>query len=210
MIEYFLNYYGRLLTAWREHIYLLMITMAVSIIISAVISFLIYRIPALTKVVVLILKIIYTIPSLAFFAILIPISGIGATTAIIALVSYALFFLVSSFLDGLQGIDPKVVEAGKAMGYSSFQLFIKVQLPLCMPSILNGIRLAAISTISISCIAYAIGAGGVGSILFEGMRQLSYIKIFWGAVLVVILNIIVNAIFLNLERYYIRRFHLDE
>lgn len=210
MIEYFLQYYTKLFSALSEHIYLLGMTLLFGVPISLILGFLIYHFRPFRTPVMFILKIIYTIPSLAFFAVLIPFSGLGTQTAIIVLVFYTLFFLVSHFLNGLNGIDAKVLEAGIAMGYSKWQLFWKVQLPIATPSLLSGIRISAISTISISCIAYAIGAGGLGSILFEGMRQISYVKILWGTIFVILLNIIVNTLLIRIERFYIKHMHLND
>jgi osmoprotectant transport system permease protein len=152
-----------------------------------------------------VLEVLYAIPSLAFFALLIPFTGLGTKTAVIVLICYSLFFLVRNFLGGLDDIDPLIKEAGRAMGYSPFWLFRKVELPLAMPAMIAGIRMACVSTTGIACIAYAIGAGGIGTILFEGMRQLSYVKIAWGALLAILLSAAVNNILLALERHFARR-----
>jgi osmoprotectant transport system permease protein len=151
------------------------------------------------------LEIFYATPSLAFFAFLIPFTGLGTGTAVIVLVCYSLFFLVRNFLGGLDDIDPLLKEAGTAMGYTPFELFRHVELPLAMPAFIAGVRMASVSTIGIACIAYAIGAGGIGTILFEGMRQLLYVNIIWGAILAILLSSVVNGALLALERRFARR-----
>lgn len=171
MIEYILNNYAILLELVFEHLQIVFISLSIGIIISLLISFLIYNIPFLYEPMMLVLRIIYTIPSLALFAFLIPITGNGSKNAIIVLSIYTLFFLVNNFLNGLYGIDEEVMLSAKAVGYTAFQKFKEIQLPLALPSIVTGIRLADISTIGIACIAYTIGAGGIGSILFEGMLK---------------------------------------
>lgn len=209
MIDYLLHYYTRLLEVLGQHIYLLVIALAIGLLISLPLSAAIYRVKFLRGPVLVLLQILYTVPSLAFFAVLIPFTGLGSRTAILVLAAYSLFFLVRSFLDGLAGINPSIVEAGEAAGYSPWQLFRKIQLPLCMPSIIAGIRLAAISTVGIGCIAYAVAAGGIGSLLFEGMRQMSYVKILWGALLAIALSTAINLSLQRLERHFRRKMHLE-
>lgn len=205
MIAYLTRYYAHMLAAVWGHVELLGLALLIGVPIAFVLSFAIYRFNFLATPILVALEILYTIPSLAFFALLIPFSGLGIKTAVIVLASYSLFFLVRNFLAGLGDIDPLIVEAGRAMGYSPFRLFAKIQLPLAMPAVIAGIRLAAVSTIGIACIAYAIGAGGIGTILFEGMRQMSYVKIVWGALLAIILSVIVNNVMLAAERYFIQK-----
>jgi osmoprotectant transport system permease protein len=191
-----------MLRALYEHMEILALTLLFGMPISAALSFLIHRLNFLAAPVLVLLEIFYAIPSLAFFALLIPFTGLGTMTAVIALTCYSLFFLVRNFLEGLDAVDPLLKEAGKAMGYSPFKLFCKVELPLSMPAIIAGARVASVSTIGIACIAYAIGAGGIGTILFEGMRQLSYVKITWGAILAIILSSVVNSFLLAVERRF--------
>jgi osmoprotectant transport system permease protein len=202
MIAYVLNYYAHMLRAIYEHMEILAFTLLFGIPISAALSFLIYRMKFLAAPLLVLLEIFYATPSLAFFALLIPFTGLGIVTAVTVLVCYSLFFLVRNFLGGLDGIDPLIKEAGKAMGYSPLDLFCRVELPLAMPAMIAGVRVAAVSTIGIACIAYAIGAGGIGTILFEGMRQLSYVKITWGAILAILLSVTVNCLLLALERHF--------
>lgn len=205
MIAYFLRYHILLLTALWEHIEILCAALFFGILASVAVSFLVYRFKFLTAPVMVLLELLYTIPSLAAFALLIPFTGLGLKTAVIVLACYALFFLVRNFLAGLDSIDPLITEAGRAMGYSSWRLFWEIELPLAMPSIVAGVRLSSVSTIGIGCIAYAVGAGGIGTILFEGMRQMSYVKIIWGALLATGLSVTVNNLLLAAERSCIRR-----
>jgi osmoprotectant transport system permease protein len=202
---YLLNYYGYMLRAAASHIEMIALVMLFAIPLSAALSVLVHVFRFLTVPVITILEILYTIPSLAFFAILAPVSGLGVKTAVIVLVCYSLFFLVRNFLAGLEGIDPLIIEAARAMGYSRSGMFLKIELPLAMPALIAGTRLACLSSVGIACIAYAIGAEGIGSILFEGMRQMSYVKIAWGAILVITLSVAVNNLMAAAERYFARR-----
>lgn len=205
MIAYAARYYTHMLRAVWQHIELIAAAMLLGIGISLVLSFLAYRFRRLALPILVLMEILYAIPSLAFFAMMIPFSGLGVKTATIVLAAYSLFYLVRNFVEGLEGVDPAVVEAGRAVGYSSLQLFLKIELPLAMPAFVSGIRMAAVSTIGIACIAYAIGAGGIGTILFEGMRQMSYVKIAWGALLAIALAVVVNNLFLLAEAHFAKK-----
>ena len=205
MLAYAMRYYMHMLGALWGHAELLGLTLLLGVPIAALLSFLVYRFKFLNAPVMILLEILYTIPSLAFFALLIPISGLGVKTAVVVLTCYALFFLVRNFVAGLEGINPALVEAGRAVGYSPAQLFVRVELPLALPQAVAGVRMAAVSTTGIACIAYAIGAGGIGTILFEGMRQMSYVKILWGALLAIALSVAVNNALLLLQAYCTKR-----
>jgi osmoprotectant transport system permease protein len=205
MIAYLLSYYSNMSRALSGHVEILSLTLLFAVPISAAVTFLIYRHRALATPVLVALEVFYATPSLAFFALLIPFTGLGTKTAVAVLVCYSLFFLVRNFLGGLEDIDPLIKEAGIAMGYSPSELFRRVELPLALPAFIAGVRMASVSTIGIACIAYAIGAGGIGTILFEGMRQLLYVKIVWGAILAILLSTAVNNALLALERHFARR-----
>jgi osmoprotectant transport system permease protein len=205
MTAYLLNYHEYMLRAAAAHIGMIALVMVFAIPIAAALSVLVHVLRFPAAPVIVILEVLYTIPSLAFFAILVPVSGLGVKSAVIVLVCYSLFFLVRNFLAGLEGIDPLIVEAALAMGYSRAGMFLKIELPLAMPSLIAGTRLACMAVTGIACVAYAIGAGGIGAILFEGMRQMSYVKIAWGAIMVIALSVAVNNLMIAAERYFIRR-----
>ncbi len=151
--------------------------------------------------ILVLLGIIYTIPSLAFFALLIPIAGLGVKPAVIALVAYSQFILVRNIMAGFQSIDLSILQAGKGMGLGFLQMLWKIELPLALPVIIGGIRVAAISIIGITTIAAWINAGGLGVILFEGLYQNSVPKIFWGTCFVSVLAITMNQLLLWVEKY---------
>jgi osmoprotectant transport system permease protein len=136
--------------------------------------------------------VLYTVPSLSLLVLLIPFTGLSATTAIIALVIYAQLVLVRNTLAGLDGVDARTVEAATGMGMSSWQRLWRVELPLASPVILAGIRIATVATIGIGTIAAFINAGGLGVLLFEGVRTSNYDKIVAGALAVSLLAIVIN------------------
>ena len=204
MIDYLFQHHDRLLTALIQHLQIVGLTLFYSIILASVITLLIMRSKIISQIVVTTLGATYSIPSLALFAILIPVLGIGRNTAIVVLVLYNQFLLVRNFLAGFEAIDEALIEAATGMGMPSFTLLWKIKLPLAFPVIMAGIHLAVISTIGIAVIAATINAGGLGVILFDGLRTINMIKIIWGTILSASLAIIVNLL-LNGIQYLVNR-----
>jgi osmoprotectant transport system permease protein len=130
-------------------------------------------------------NVVQTIPSLALFGFLIPlpfIGGIGKRTAVVALVLYALLPILRNTLTGILGVDPAVVESAVAMGMTDRQRLFRVELPLAAPTILAGVRVAAVTTIGTATIAAAIGGGGLGVFIFRGLASVDSSQILAGAV----------------------------
>ncbi|HZK17605.1 MAG TPA: ABC transporter permease, partial [Anaerolineaceae bacterium] len=144
--------------------------------------------------------IIYTIPSLSLFVLLIPIFGLGTKPAIIALIAYAQLLLIRNWLVGLTTIEPAVLEAARAMGLNGWQRFWQVEFPLALPMLLAGIRLVALSSIGIGTMAAYINAGGLGVLLFQGVTTANYGKIFAGALAVTVLSFATSFFIRYLER----------
>jgi osmoprotectant transport system permease protein len=145
---------------------------------------------------------IYSVPSLAMFAILIPLTGLGKTTAIIVLVIYNQYLLLRNFLTGLHEVDKGVIEAATGMGMKKSQILLLVQIPLAKKALFTGIRLALVSTIGIATIAASINAGGLGTILFDGLRTMNTNKIIWGSILAAALAIFANGALNYVEKKF--------
>lgn len=163
-----------LLTLTREHIFLVLISTGSAVAAGVPIGILLTRYKRLQAPVLGIANIMQTVPSLALFGLLIPIpfiGGIGARTAIIALALYALLPVIRNTVTGILGIDPKLREAAVAMGMTDSQRLTMVELPLAMPVILTGIRVAVVISVGVATVAAAVGAGGLGTYIFRGLRQ---------------------------------------
>ena len=163
-----------MLTLTREHILLVFLSTASAVLIGLPLGILLTRIEKLRTPVLGFANIMQTVPSLALFGLLIPIpliGGIGARTAIIALALYALLPVIRNTVTGIIGIDPKLREASTAMGMTDWQQLKLVELPLAMPVILTGIRVAVVISVGVATVAAAVGAGGLGMYIFRGLRQ---------------------------------------
>jgi osmoprotectant transport system permease protein len=145
--------------------------------------------------------ILYTIPSLALFALLLPITGLGTDTAEIGLVSYTLLILIRNTVAGLDGVPADVKEAARGMGYTSGELLWRVEIPLALPVIVAGIRIATVTTIGLVTVTSLIGKGGLGFLMLAGFRNLyPEVAVLVGVVLSVALAVAADALLLVGQR----------
>lgn len=135
-------------------------------------------------------SLIYSVPSYAFFALLIPITGLGMKSAVIVLAFYSEYILLRTFITGIREIDSAYLEIAKGLGMTDQQIFIKVQLPLALPAIFSGLQIALASTMAIATIASTISAGGLGDLLFEGLQTGRVVPILWGTILTIALTLL--------------------
>jgi osmoprotectant transport system permease protein len=144
--------------------------------------------------------ILYTIPSLALFASLIPLTGLTRTTALIGLVSYTLLIFIRNTVAGLEGVPEDAKEAARGMGYTRRQMLWRVELPLALPVIMAGVRIAAVTTVGLVTITALIGLGGLGKFILQGLRLFFSTATLVGAVLSVVLALAVDGSLLAVER----------
>ena len=210
MLAYWTNYHEKILTCLGQHLLITVIALGVSIVLAALITLLLLPHPRTSQVVVNLLGAIYSIPSLALFALMIPLMGIGLPAALTVLVFYNQFLLVRNFLDGFNQVDPALVEAATGMGMTPRQVLLQVKFPLAFPVLMGGVHLAVISTIGIATIAAVINAGGIGTILFEGLQSQDPVKLLWGTILAGGLAIAANILMGAVERSSKKRLHYAE
>ena len=192
MFEYMQKHPEKIWIPFLEHIELVLITLAISLVVASAITILALRSKKLAAFLNYLFSVIYSIPSLALFALLIPVTGLGKVSAIIVLTLYNQYLLLRNFLTGIDEVDPAVTEAAKGIGMTDMQILFKVQVPLAKKALFAGIRLAVVSTIGIGTIASSINAGGLGDLLFDGLRTLNTAKILWGSILSAGLAIAIN------------------
>lgn len=192
-----------------EHIILTAGALFIAIIIALPLGYAIYGRDRLSTVVLGALGILYVIPSLVLMILLLPVLGLNERTVIVALVVYCQIILVRNVIAGLSAIDPSVMEAARGLGMTSWQQFVRVQLPLASPVIIAGVRLAAVVATSIATVGALFGAGGLGTLLFNGIAQGRYDKIVAGAIMVVLLAAVLNWSLQAFERRQNRAAHME-
>jgi len=144
--------------------------------------------------------ILYTIPSLAAFSLLLPYTGLSQNTVIIPLTTYTLLILVRNVLAGLDGVAGDVLEAAHGMGYSARRQLFAVELPLSVPAIMAGLRIAAVTLIGLVPIAALVGQGGLGTLMLDGFNRDFQTPLTVGTVLVVIIAVVVDALLILVQR----------
>src|SRR5437868_13142440 len=185
MLEFLRSNWSDILAHIAQHVWLVLISTAIAIAIALPLGILITRQKRLRGPLLGIANVMQTIPSLALFGFLIPlpfIGGIGPRTAIIALVFYALLPIIRNTVTGILGVDKNVREAAVAMGMTDRQILFQVELPLAASVILTGVRVAVVISVGVATIAAAVGAGGLGTYIFRGLRQYDNHLLLAGAV----------------------------
>ena len=199
MIKFLTRHPEKVYIPLLQHIQIVFLTLVISVAIASILTLLCMRSERLSMWLQQLLAVIYSIPSLALFAILIPVTGLGRTTAVIALTAYNQYLLLRNFTTGLQEVDPTVTDAAKGIGMTWLQVLTRVQIPLAKRALFAGIRLAVVSTIGIGTIAASINAGGLGTLLFDGLRTMNMPRILWGSILSAGLAIVTNALLKAVE-----------
>jgi osmoprotectant transport system permease protein len=192
--------YDLLAVALAEHVLLVATALSISLLIAFPLGILTAHRPALYVLAMGTMGVLYTIPALALFALLIPLMGLGKAPAITALVLYSLLILVRNIAIGIREVPGELVEAADGMGYGRGRRLMRIELPLAMPVIVAGIRITAVAQIAVATVAAYINAGGLGDLIFQGIAQDFGAKILAGAVLTSLLAIVTDESLKHLER----------
>ncbi|HSI68048.1 MAG TPA: ABC transporter permease [Planococcus sp. (in: firmicutes)] len=176
-------------SAFMEHIYLSFVAVAIGIAIALPTGVLIARYRRYAEPIIGVTAVFQTIPSLALFGFLVPLLGIGSTTALIALIIYALLPILRNTYTGITGVDSSTIEAGRGMGMTRTQILRQIELPLALPFIMAGIRTATVLTVGIATLATFVGAGGLGDIIYRGLQSYNNALVLAGALPVALLAI---------------------
>jgi osmoprotectant transport system permease protein len=182
---FFIKYAQEILERTLEHLFLVVISIGIATIVGIPLGILISRQQSLRQPILGIANVFQTIPSLALFGLLIPvpvIGGIGQNPAIVALSLYSLLPIIRNTYTGIVGVDPAITKAGRGMGMTDKELLLQVEIPLAISVILAGVRVATVIAIGIATIAAAIGAGGLGELIFRGIAVVNNQLILAGAI----------------------------
>ena len=195
-IPWIVDHLDELALRTLQHFGLAALAVGVGFVLSMGLSILAIRVRLMMGPIVTLTGIFYTIPSLALFAALVPVTGLSLFTAEVPLVLYTLLIFVRNISAGLDGVPPDVIEAADGMGYSGRTRLLRVELPLAVPLIVAGVRLASVSTIGLVTISGILGDrfGGLGFFIFEGYRRSFPTEIIAGAVPSVILALVVDRL----------------
>ncbi len=197
--EYLRSRRPELQDALTQHITLTLVAVLVGLVVAVPLAIVARRVH-LTQVVLGSATVIYTIPSVALFSFFIPFTGISLTTVAVGLVLYSLTVLVRNVVAGLDAVPDDVVEAARGMGMGPTRMMLGVQLPLALPAIMAGVRIATVSSISLTTVGGIINYGGLGNLIFGGLQSTFRAQVLTASVLCVVLAIAADLALLGVQR----------
>lgn len=198
--EYLRTRQELLVDATRQHVYITVVSVILGLLVAFPLALLARRYRRTQGLVLGTATGLYTIPSLAMFSLLLPIAGLGSDTVIIGLVLYSLTILVRNIIAGLDGVPAEVKESAAGMGYGPARMLLRVELPLALPTIMAGLRVATVSTVALATIGTIVGAGGLGNLLDQAIASQFKPQILTAAVLCVVLAVALDLILLLVQR----------
>lgn len=198
--RYYSSRANELVSAIGQHVLIVLVSVALGFVIAFPLALLARRYRKLEWSVMGTTTAIYTIPSLALFSLLVPAFGLTITTVIIGLALYSLTVLVRALLDGLRAVPEDVKESAIGMGYSPGMMLMKVELPLALPSMMAGLRVATVSAVALTTVGAIVGYGGLGGLLIEGNDSDFKAQVLTTSVLCVLLAITLDLILVSVQR----------
>lgn len=197
---YIRDHADQLASATQEHVELTLAAVAIGLAVSLPLAVLAYRVKPLATPLLAVTGVLYSIPAIAVIVALVPPLGLSRLTVLIPLSAYTLVILVRNILTGLQGVPADAREAALGMGFGPARMLLKVELPLALPAIVAGIRLATVSTIALATIGGYVGYGGLGNLIFQGLSSLYRTEVATASLLAVLLALVADVLLLGLQR----------
>jgi osmoprotectant transport system permease protein len=200
--SYIEDYWPDLVAAGKEHVILTVASVVLAIVVAVPLAMVIRRAPVLSGPILGLSGVLYTIPSLALISLLWPVFGLSPWTVIIALAVYGLLVVLRNIVVGLQEVPDDVLDAATGMGLTERQILTRVSIPLAMPTILAGIRIATVSTVGMVTIGALVGYGGFGTLILSGFQNnFWHAQIFTATLGCVLLAVVFEALLLLVQRF---------
>ena len=199
-MTWFVRNWDQVAIALGQHVTIVLTALVIAMAIALPIGIAAARSDRVYAIALGISGLLYTIPTLAFLALLIPLVGLGRTNAIIAMVAFSLVVLIRNVAVGIRGVSPDVIDAARGMGMDAVRMLLRIELPLAAPVIVAGLRVAAVTVISVTVVAAYVNAGGLGTLIFNGIAGDHAPKIWSGALTACALAIAVDAALAWIER----------
>lgn len=198
--RYVENNWSDIVTLTGQHVSLTLQAVLIAMVIALPLAVLARARPALAATVLGGSAVLYTVPSIALFGLLVPFTGIGRTTVLIGLVAYAMLVLVRNILVGLQSVPDEVTDAAEGMGYSATRRLVAVDLPLALPAIITGVRLATVTTVALVTVGVVVGYGGLGQLMYRGFNSGYRAEIMTATLLSLTVALVADVVLLLLGR----------
>ena len=204
-MKWFLANWDQVLVALYQHLLIVGITLAIASMISLAVGIWAARNERVLRWALAASGILYTVPTLALLALLIPLVGLGRSNAIICMVAFSLMILIRNVAIGIRGVDAEVIDAARGMGLTARQMLLQVELPLAAPVIVAGLRIATVTVVSVAVVAAYVNAGGLGTLIFAGISNDHAPKIWTGALTACALAVAADTLLAWLEGRLRRR-----
>ena len=204
-MKWLLNNWDQVLIALYEHVLIVLFTLAIASAISLAVGIWAARNDRVLRWALAASGILYTVPTLAFLALLIPVVGLGRSNAIICMVAFSLMILIRNVAIGIRGISAEVIDAARGMGMTARQVLLQIELPLAAPVIVAGLRIATVTVVSVAVVAAYVNAGGLGTLIFAGISNDHTPKIWVGALTACALAVAADTALARLEGVLRRR-----
>ena len=199
-VQYLQDRQSELVDATVEHIWITVASVLLGVVVAFPLALLARRLPRLESTILGVSTGIYTIPSLALFPLLVPFTGLSASTVVIGLALYALTILVRAILEGLRAVPDEVRESATGLGYGATKLLFRVELPLALPVIMAGLRVAAVSTVALTTVGSLVAYGGLGNLIKDGVNTNFRSELLAAPVLSVVLAVELDVVIVLLQR----------
>ncbi|MFC6287942.1 ABC transporter permease [Nocardioides sp. GCM10027113] len=199
-LQYVTDRQEQILDATTEHVLITVASVLAGVLIAFPLALLARRFPRLEASVLGVSTGIYTVPSLALFPLLVPFTGLSPTTVVIGLALYALTILVRSMLEGLRGVPDDVRESATGLGYGQARLLFRIEVPLALPVIMAGLRVATVSTVALTTVGSLVAYGGLGNLIREGVTTNFRAQLFTAALLCVVLAVLLDVVLVLTEK----------
>lgn len=198
--SYLHDYRSEITDATLQHLWITVASVALGLVIALPLALIARRYHRLESTVLGVTTGLYTIPSLALFPLLVPFTGLSASTVIIGLALYSLTILVRNTLEGLRAVPAEVVESALGLGYGRSRMLLRVELPLALPVIMAGLRIATVSTVALTTVGALVAYGGLGNMLLDGVSSNFKAEIMTASILCVVLAFALDAVLVLVQR----------
>lgn len=198
--QYLQDRRSELVDATTQHLEITVVSVLLGVVIAFPLALLARRLPRLESGILGVTTAIYTIPSLALLPLLVPFTGLSATTVVIGLALYALTILVRSMLEGLRSVPDEVRESATGLGFGSTRLLLKVDLPLALPVIMAGLRVATVSTVALTTVGSLVAYGGLGNLIKDGVSTNFRAELMAASILCVVIAVVLDLLIVLTQR----------
>ncbi len=199
--QYLTDRKQEILDATAQHIWITVVSVLVGLVIAFPLALLARRLPRLESLILGITTGIYTIPSLALFPLMVPFTGLTSTTVVLGLALYALTILVRALLEGFRSVPDDVVESATGLGYSRAKLLFRIELPLALPVVMAGLRVATVSTVALTTVGSLVAYGGLGNLIKDGVSTNFRAELLTASVICVLLAVLLDVVLVAAQRF---------